>query len=156
MWTDPAKMTETEIEAELAALNLSEPGWEIQARHWRLSAELRFRQRSETMNNPADQISQAERRKLLAEDRQRLNTYRAHAEADADLELGGRFAEVTTTVIGAGPISYPRQPEGSPWACDPCPTEPPLKYDINEMEPVGEVHERSPEAVRKSRRLRRL
>jgi hypothetical protein len=152
VWTDPATMADDQIETELAELatKLSEPGWEIQARHWRLGAELRFR-KGKAMTT--DEISQSERRKILAEDRQRLNTYRAHAEANADLELGGRFSKVTTTtVIGASPIRYPRLPQGSPWACDPCPTEPPLNYDINAMEPVGGPHERegtppSPTAV---------
>jgi hypothetical protein len=67
------------------------------------------------MNNPADEISQAERRRILAEER--ISTYRAHAEANTDLELGGRFAKLSkTTVVGASSISYPKQPEGSPWA----------------------------------------
>jgi hypothetical protein len=39
-----AEMTETEIEAELAALKLSEPGWEVEARRWRLTWEQKFRQ----------------------------------------------------------------------------------------------------------------
>jgi hypothetical protein len=39
-----AEVDESEIEAELAALKLSEPGWEVQARKFRLMAELTFRQ----------------------------------------------------------------------------------------------------------------
>jgi hypothetical protein len=50
MWIDPAAMTESEIEAELAALKLSEPGWEVEARHWRLQAELKFRNGTEATN----------------------------------------------------------------------------------------------------------
>ena len=154
VWIDPAAMTESEIEAELAELaeRLSEAGWEIQAHHWRLSAEQRFR-KGKAMNNPVDEVSQADRRRIIAEDRQRLNTYRAHAEASIDDDRGGRFAAISrTTVIGASPIRYPRLPDGSPWAYDPCPTEPPLNYDINAMQPVGELHERqgtppSPTAV---------
>jgi hypothetical protein len=38
-----AAMTESEIEAELAALKLSEPGWQVEARRWRLTWEQKFR-----------------------------------------------------------------------------------------------------------------
>jgi hypothetical protein len=67
------------------------------------------------MHNPADMISQAERRRIISEER-KLSTYRQHAEANADLELGGRFSKVTTvTVTGVSPIhQYPRQPLSSP------------------------------------------
>jgi hypothetical protein len=44
IWTNPAQMTESEIEAELATLKLSEPGWEVEARRWRLTWEQKFRQ----------------------------------------------------------------------------------------------------------------
>jgi hypothetical protein len=106
------------------------------------------------MNN-ADEFSQATKRKILTEDRQRFNTYRSHAEANADLELGGRFSKVTTvTVTGARPaIQYPRQPLNSPAnQMAMMPPEQSLGYDINEMECVGEPHERdgtppSPAAV---------
>jgi hypothetical protein len=37
------EMTESEIEAELAALKLSEPGWQVEARRWRLTWEQKFR-----------------------------------------------------------------------------------------------------------------
>ena len=92
---------------------------------------------------PVDEISQSERRRILVEDRQRLSTYHQHAQVNADLELGGRFAKVTTTkVTGSEPISrYPKQPASSPFACDPVPAEPPLGFDINAMEPTGEIHE---------------
>lgn len=99
------------------------------------------------MSNPADDISQAERRRILAEERLARNTYFGHA-GDTELDLGGRFAKVTTTtVVGAGPVRYPRQPTGSPWACDPVPAESPLGLDINAMEPVGEPHEMRPQAA---------
>ena len=39
----PTKLTNEQIEAELAALKLSEPGWEVEARRWRLTWELKFR-----------------------------------------------------------------------------------------------------------------
>jgi hypothetical protein len=38
-----AEMTESEIETELAALKLSEPGWQVEARRWRLTWEQKFR-----------------------------------------------------------------------------------------------------------------
>jgi hypothetical protein len=41
MWIDPAAMTESEIEAELAALTGA--GWKVEARKFRLTAELAFR-----------------------------------------------------------------------------------------------------------------
>jgi hypothetical protein len=91
------------------------------------------------MNN-ADEISQAERRLIMADER-RGRTYNGHA-LDDELDLGGRFAKVnTTTVVGAGPVSYPQQPQGSPWHSDACPPEPALGFSVDEIEPVGEVHE---------------
>jgi hypothetical protein len=77
-----------------------------------------------------------------ADDR-KLSTYRAHAEADAELEMGGRYSKLLpTTVTGAmpGPV-FPHQPATSPFASDPVPAEPPLGYCINDLEPVGETHE---------------
>jgi hypothetical protein len=91
-------------------------------------AKVRFvvgmKRKRKPMHNPADEISQAERRRIPAEER-RLKTYMGHA-LDPEFELGGRYAKVhTTTVIGstAGP-AYPTQPAGSPWAKDECPPEP--------------------------------
>jgi hypothetical protein len=77
------------------------------------------------MHNPADEISQAERRRIMADDR-RGQTYQGHAINDAELNLGGRFAQVQpTSVTGANPGSvYPRQPSTSPWYCDPVGPEP--------------------------------
>ena len=90
--------------------------------------------------NAADEISQAERRRIMADER-RGRTYQGHA-LDDELDLGGRFAKVnTTTVVGAGPISYPQQPANSHWSRDPVPAEPVLGFSVDEMEPVGEVHE---------------
>src|SRR5262245_26128183 len=111
-------------------------------------------------NNP--EISQRERRLVLENDRKvaearRLSSYRAHAEANADLELGGRFAKVTsTTVVGASPINYPRQPLTSP-SNQMAMTGPeaPLGYEINAMEVVGEPHEVAA-SERPRRQLRRL
>jgi hypothetical protein len=83
-----------------------------------------------------------ERRRILLEER-RLRTYHGHARhTDEDL-YSGRFKQVTTTnVVGSGPISYPQQPTGSPWAKDECPPEPSLGYSVEEQEPVGEMFER--------------
>lgn len=102
------------------------------------------------MNKPADMVSQAERRRIISEER-RLSTYRSHAEANADLELGGRYSKVTTvTVTGASPIhQYPRQPLTSPAnQAAMVGKEEPLGYDINAMDVVGEPHERGDAAAR--------
>ena len=94
------------------------------------------------MNNNADEISHAERRRIMAEER-RMRTYHGHAQHTDEDIYGGRFAKVnTTSVVGASPISYPTQPANSPWHHDPCPTEPPLGYSVDAQEPVGEVFER--------------
>jgi len=94
-------------------------------------------------HNPADDIPQAERRRIMADDRRAKATYHNFAQADADTELGGRYAKVQpTSVTGANPGSvYPKQPEGSPWRTDECPPEPPLGCNIDAVEPVGEVFE---------------
>jgi hypothetical protein len=64
---------------------------------------------------PADEISQAERRRVLANDRKVLATYHGVAQTSVDDDRGGRFSKVTTTtVIGTSRIQYPRQPENSP------------------------------------------
>src|SRR6516165_12133486 len=93
-------------------------------------------------------VTQREKRQVLENDRRvreaderRRSTYHGHA-LDDEPELGGRFKKVnTTTVVGRSPVSYPQQPEGSPWRSDPCPIEPPLGYSVEELEPVGEKHE---------------
>ena len=92
---------------------------ELESRKWRLTAEQRYRQR------------------------QPRSTYLSHA-GDVELELGGRFAKLTPTiVVGTEPITkYPKL-ESGPWAKDECPPEPELGVDVNAQEPVGEVHERT-------------
>jgi len=98
------------------------------------------------MSNPADEISQTEKRRIMIEER-RAKTYHGHA-MDADLEMGGRYARVhSTTVVGSEPVRYPAQPPTSPWHHDPCPPEPPLGYSVDDVEPVGEVHERGPPSI---------
>ena len=100
------------------------------------------------MNN-ADEISQSEKRRVLANDRQvmaerqRVSTYRDAAQASVDDMAGGRYAVIDKpSVTGTSPITYPRQSATSPsnqatLVCD----EPPLGVDVNAMEPVGEPHE---------------
>jgi hypothetical protein len=103
---------------------------------------------------PADEISQAERRRVLANDRKVLATYHAVAQTSIDDDRGGRFAvRSPTTVVGTSPVTYPRLPLSSP-ANQAAMTaqEPPLGYSINDQECVGEPHERegtppSPAAV---------
>jgi hypothetical protein len=85
----------------------------------------------------------ATKREVLRNDKLARNTYFAHAN-DVELELGGRLAKViTTTVTGSAPvIQYPKLPTG-PWSEGPGGgPEPSLGYSINEIEPVGEPHER--------------
>jgi hypothetical protein len=65
------------------------------------------------------------------------NTLYGRAQVDLEAELGGRFAKPRPLVSG----QVPTQPEGSPWSRDPVPIEPPLGFDVNAVEPVGEVHE---------------
>ena len=90
------------------------------------------------MNN-ADEISQAERRRIMADER-RGRTYHGVAASSVDDERGGRYANAgnSTTVVGASPISYPAQPATSPWHRDPMPDEPPLGYSVEDQEVVGE------------------
>ena len=93
--------------------------------------------------NTEDEISQSERRRILAEGRRAKSTYHSVAASSADDERGGRYAAASSkpTVTGSSPIAYPQQPTGSPWASDPLPNEPPLGYSVEEMEPIGEPHE---------------
>jgi hypothetical protein len=116
------------------------------------------------MHNTADEFSQAHKRKILAEDRERLSTLLDHARASANDDRGGRFAaQGKATVTGAAPISYPRLPLTAPAnQAMMVGQEPSLGYDINAMDPVGEIHEqRASEpagdgATRPKSRLRRL
>jgi hypothetical protein len=94
------------------------------------------------MSNPADEISQREKREVLRSDRLARNTYLAHAN-DTELELGGRFAKLRpTTVIGEVAVpQYPKLPAGNPWAEDVCGPEPSLGFSVDAIEPVGEAWE---------------
>ena len=112
--------------------------------------------------NKADQFTQAFKRKILAEDRDRLSSYLDHARSSVDDERGGRFAAAapTRTVVGAEPIAYPRLPADNPFnqAALMVPDEPPLGYSVNDLNPTGEIHEQkaSEEAGGTKGRLRRL
>jgi len=89
--------------------------------------------------------SQAERKAVLRNDRL---TYHAQAQADIGTELGGRFMKIAKqNVVGASPIPYPKQPEGSPWASDPVGLEPPLGEDVNWQPPTGTLAEQQASAA---------
>jgi hypothetical protein len=90
-------------------------------------------------NNDA---SQAERRRILDNDR-KASTYSRIAQSEAEDLAGGRYAAMgKPSVTGTTPaIRYPVQPPNSPWASDLLGPEPPLGIDINAMQPVGEPHE---------------
>jgi hypothetical protein len=78
-------------------------------------------------------------------EQRKATTYHFLAQSMVDEERGGRYAteDNKQTVIGAAPISYPTQPSGSPWANEPSGVEPPIGYDINAQDPVGEIHEQA-------------
>src|SRR5262245_17680492 len=92
--------------------------------------------------NRADEISMAEKRRIISKER-RLKTYHAVAQSSIDDDRGGRFAaQSKITVVGTTPISYPRQPESSPAnQAAMSPPEPPLGYSVNDQEPTGEKFE---------------
>jgi hypothetical protein len=87
-----------------------------------------------TYDQPA---SQAERRAQLKQDRvvrdgwiggpPATSTMFAEAGWDDDEIGGGRFAP------RRGPDPAPAQPPNSPWACDPCPIEPPLGERVDAL-----------------------
>ena len=86
-----------------------------------------------------DEITQAEKRQVLANDRRA--SLHDHATAQVNDSLGGRFAKAVhqTSVTGTMPIAAPpRISESSPWArgVDPSGQEPPLGLDVNYVEPI--------------------
>jgi hypothetical protein len=109
---------------------------------------MKQRNAGKAMNNEDD--DQAERRRIMIEER-RMRTYHGVAASSVDDERGGRYAAGSGSkarVIGTGPVAYPQQPAGSPWAKDECPPELPLGYKVDELEPVGEKHEVEASRVR--------
>lgn len=102
-----------------------------------------------------EEISQAERRRILAEDR--MSTYHALAQSSIDDERGGRYAAASrpATFVGAGPVSYPKLPEDSPSnQLAKMPDEPSLGYSVDDQDPIGEAFEQ--EASKRRRPWRRL
>jgi hypothetical protein len=97
------------------------------------------------MMHNEDEISQAERRRIMAEELRAKGTLRAMAEADNDLrggryrmqakKIGADFIDTIKTVLKVpAPAGWP-----SLWSGDP--PEPPLGYSVEDHEPVGEPHE---------------
>ena len=97
------------------------------------------------MSDLKNDSTQAERTRLLTNDRPQTSTLHDHA---IEGEGGGRFAELARregaarpTVVGAGPsVQYPA---ASDWTRNSAAVgvEPPLGVAIDAMEPVGEVFE---------------
>ena len=87
------------------------------------------------MSDLKNDSSQAERRRVLANDRQQTSTFLDHVEPSA----GGRFAQLAESksiISGAGPsMHYPAGPE---WTSNGAGVgvEPPLGFDVNAMEAV--------------------
>jgi hypothetical protein len=86
------------------------------------------------MSGPEDEVSQAEKRRII---REQATTMFQHAQSHANDEAGGRFAAINpTTVTGAtSAVKYPQLPSSSPWGgSQPEPgTEPPTGYAIDDM-----------------------
>jgi len=99
------------------------------------------------MFNKADEVTQRERREVMRNDRRvrEAAAYHSVAQGSVDDERGGRYATEGSkqTVIGSSPISYPTQPEHSPWRRDPVPDEGPLGFSVDAHEAVGEMFEQS-------------
>jgi hypothetical protein len=80
---------------------------------------------------PEDEVTQAERRRILREG----TTFHQHAQAFADEVNQGRFAATgVPRVVGSTPV--PNYPQAStPFQSDPVPPEPPLGFSIDQLEP---------------------
>jgi len=83
---------------------------------------------------PTTDATMKEKVEVLKNDRRVASTYLDHTHS----EEGGRFAK-PTNVIGATPT--PQYPAGPNWSADPTGVEPPLGFDVNAVEPVGEQFE---------------
>ena len=93
------------------------------------------------MSNPADEISQSERRRIMREDRL-PTTYHAAAQASIDEDRGGRFKVLTPTQVVGRSSAYPKLPSTSPSnQAAMTAKEPPLGIDVNALDPTGEPHE---------------
>ena len=83
------------------------------------------------------QEEQAERRRVFAQDQsvpRQGTTFHQHAQADADIPRGRFSAIANAQVVGA--TAVPNYPAASAHQADPCGTEPPLGYRIDELEPL--------------------
>jgi hypothetical protein len=90
-----------------------------------------------------NEASMEDRREALANDTSKggvsSDTYLSRAQSQVGQELRGRFgrlAEANFSVVGKGPLPYPRPPTG-PWAePDPTGTEPPLGFSVDDVPKV--------------------
>ena len=82
------------------------------------------------------QIDQAERRRVLDNDRKvrESGTMHAHALADAQIPRGRFSAIDNAEVVGAKPFT--NYPAAAAHQADPVPDEPPLGFAIDELEPT--------------------
>ena len=79
---------------------------------------------------PEDEVTQAERRRILREG----TTF--HQQAFADEVNQGRFAAIgVPTVVGAQPL--PKYPAAAAHQADPVGPELPLGYSVDQVEPIG-------------------
>jgi hypothetical protein len=92
-----------------------------------------------TTHRPYHQnADQREREQILRNDL-RANTFAGRAQAEAD-DVRGRWAQINKSdVVGATPT--PQYPAGPNWSVDPTGVEPPLGFDVNQIEAVGEYRE---------------
>ena len=79
---------------------------------------------------------QIERRRVFAQDQSlRASTFHQHAISDAETPRGRYSAISNAQVVGA--TAVPNYPAASAHQADPCGTEPPLGYRVNDLEPLG-------------------
>ncbi len=94
--------------------------------------------RSMTSPKPfTNTTSPAERAAVLKND-WKMNTLQGRAVTELLMEERGRYARpVNVTAAENAPVAYP----GAPWTREHTGQEPPLGFDLNAVEPVGEPHE---------------
>ena len=81
----------------------------------------------------SSQEEQAERRRVLEDERRLRDTY--HARAQTDLETPGRFGALgKPNVVGVGAAQqWPKMPKDNPWAEDIIPPEPPFGVQLHSV-----------------------